>query len=99
MTILEIMAMVLIALAALIGLYRLLFGPTNPDRIVATDALSLIATVVLIVLALIFSSPLYLDIALVYAVLSFVGMVALARVIEARVDAENADDSNNTGEQ
>jgi multicomponent Na+:H+ antiporter subunit F len=99
MTILEIMAMALIAMAALISLYRLLFGPTNPDRIVATDALSLIATVVLILLALIFSSPLYLDIALVYAVLSFVGMVALARVIEAKIEDQSNDDSNSTGEQ
>ena len=86
MTIIEIIAMLLIGLAALIGLYRLIFGPTNPDRIVATDALNLIASVVLVLLALFFDSVLYLDVALIYAVLSFVGMIALARVIESNVD-------------
>ncbi len=86
MTIIEIIAMLLIGLAALIGLYRLIFGPTSPDRIVATDALNLIASVVLVLLALFFDSVLYLDVALIYAVLSFVGMIALARVIESNVD-------------
>ena len=83
MTVIEIIALLLIGMAALIGLYRLIFGPTNPDRIVATDALNLIASVVWVLLALFFDSVLYLDVALVYAVLSFVGMIALARVIEA----------------
>ncbi len=86
MTFIEIIALLLIGIAALIGLYRLIFGPTNPDRIVATDALNLIASVVLVLLALFFDSVLYLDVALVYAVLSFVGMIALARVIESKAD-------------
>ncbi len=80
-----ISAMTLIAIAALFTLYRLLFGPTNADRIVSADALALITTVVLIFMALVFDSILYLDIALVYSILSFVGIIALARVIEAKV--------------
>lgn len=79
---LEITAMVLIALATLMGLYRLIFGPTNPDRIVSADALSVIATVILCIIAALFQSVLYLDVALIYGVLSFVGMIALARAIE-----------------
>jgi multisubunit Na+/H+ antiporter MnhF subunit len=79
---LEITALVLIALAALMCLYRLLFGPTNPDRIVSADALSVIATIMLCVIAALFQSVLYLDVALIYGVLSFVGIIALARAIE-----------------
>ena len=86
MTFIEIIALLLIGIAALIGLYRLIVCPTNPDRIVATDALNLIASILLVLLALFFNSVLYLDVALVYAILSFVGMIALARVIEAKVD-------------
>jgi multicomponent Na+:H+ antiporter subunit F len=85
MTILETIAFVLIVLAALMSFYRLIFGPTNPDRIISADALSLIATVVLVFLALIFDSPLYLDIALIYAVLAFIGIIALSRVIESGI--------------
>ena len=86
MTVIESCALLLIGMAALIGLYRLLFGPSTGDRIVATDSLNLIATVVLVLLSLFFGSVLYLDVALIYAVLSFVGMIALARVIESNVD-------------
>lgn len=86
MSLLIITAIALIAIAALFTLYRLLFGPTNADRIVSADAMALIATVALILLSMLFDSALYLDIALVYSILSFVGIIALARVIEAKVN-------------
>jgi multisubunit Na+/H+ antiporter MnhF subunit len=72
----------LLALASLFALIRLWMGPTSADRIVAADTLSVIATGGIIVLALIFDSVLYLDVALLYGVLAFVGIVALARAIE-----------------
>jgi len=91
MTPLIIIAMGLIALAALFTLYRLVFGPTNADRIVSADAMALITTVILIIIAMIFDSSLYLDIALVYSILSFVGVIALARVIEAKTQNNTLD--------
>ena len=80
--VLEIVALILIAAATLMCLFRLIFGPTNPDRIVSADALSVITTVILCGLAVLFQSILYLDVALIYGVLSFVGMIALASAIE-----------------
>lgn len=80
--VLEITAVILIAVATLMCFYRLLFGPTNPDRIVSADALSVIATIIICGLAALFQSVLYLDVALIYGVLSFVGIIALARTIE-----------------
>ena len=80
--VLEIIALILIAAATLMCLFRLIFGPTNPDRIVSADALSVITTVILCGLAALFQSILYLDVALIYGILSFVGMIALARAIE-----------------
>jgi multisubunit Na+/H+ antiporter MnhF subunit len=85
---LELTALALIALAALMALYRLLFGPTNPDRIVSADALSVIATVILCIIAALFQSILYLDVALIYGVLSFVGIIALARAIEGDTERD-----------
>ncbi|MFK5985586.1 MAG: monovalent cation/H+ antiporter complex subunit F [Pseudomonadota bacterium] len=81
-TAIETLAIILLLLATLMSFYRLLFGPSNADRVISADALSLIASVFLVVLALLFDSILYLDIALIYAVLSFVGIIALAKVIE-----------------
>jgi multicomponent Na+:H+ antiporter subunit F len=74
---------VLFAAAFLLGLWRLMAGPQAPDRIVAAATLGLIGTAGLALLALMLDSALYLDIALVCGVLNFVGVVALARVIES----------------
>jgi len=79
---LETIALLLIALASLLCLYRLLFGPTTPDRVISADTLSVIATVMLGILAGLFQSVLYLDVAVIYGILSFVGIIALARAIE-----------------
>lgn len=82
MTLLENLAAILIALAILLGLLRLILGPTAADRVVAADTLAMITTVALAGFAVLFSSSLYLDVALIYSTLAFVGIVAIARAIE-----------------
>ena len=57
-------------------------GPRAPDRVVASDTLSVITTIAIAGLALVFGNPLYLDVALVFGVLAFVAVVAIARAIE-----------------
>jgi len=79
---LEIAAFVLLGLALLLTLMRLVLGPKAPDRVVASDTLSVITTVGIVGLALVYDNPLYLDVALIYGVLSFVAVVAIARAIE-----------------
>lgn len=79
---LEIAALALLGLALLLALIRLLLGPATPDRVVASDTLSVITTIGIVGLALVLGNPLYLDVALVYGVLAFVAIVAIARAIE-----------------
>jgi multisubunit Na+/H+ antiporter MnhF subunit len=79
---LELIAFAMMGGALLLGLVRLVLGPHSPDRIVAADTLSVIATSGLAGVALLFASSLYLDVALIYGVLAFVGVVAIARAIE-----------------
>ena len=79
---LELLAFLLMGLALLLGLIRLILGPQVPDRIVASDTLSVITTAGIAGLAAWFANPLYLDVALVYGVLAFVVIIALARTIE-----------------
>jgi multisubunit Na+/H+ antiporter MnhF subunit len=79
---LELVALVAMGGAVLLALLRLALGPHSPDRIVAADTLSVIITAGIAGLAALFGSPVYLDVALVYGVLAFVGVVALARAVE-----------------
>jgi len=76
------LAFALLGGALLLGMWRLLRGPTVPDRVVAADTLAVITTAGLVWLASEFDNPIYLDIALVYGALAFVAVVAIARTIE-----------------
>lgn len=84
---LEIAALVILGIALVLGMIRLLLGPTAPDRVVAADTLSVITTIGITGLALVLGSVLYLDVALIYGVLAFVAVVAIARAIEGNRSA------------
>ena len=86
LSVLQWAAMCLLATAILLSTVRLLLGPTTPDRVVAADTLSVITTAGLVALASFFDNPIYLDIALVYGTLAFVGTVAVARAIEGNCE-------------
>jgi multicomponent Na+:H+ antiporter subunit F len=81
-------APVALTLAAVIGvgvilcLIRMFRGPTASDRAVAADTACTVTTALLVLLAFVFGRRIYLDVALVYAVLTFVGLVAVARYLE-----------------
>ena len=61
---------------------RMLKGPTTPDRAVALDTLSTVTVALLVLGSYIFKRYVYLDVSLVYAVLTFIGSVAIARFLE-----------------
>ncbi|MCM8857447.1 MAG: cation:proton antiporter [Candidatus Thiodiazotropha sp. (ex Lucinoma kastoroae)] len=82
LNLMETAALAILGGAVVLSLLRLLLGPTAPDRVVAADTLAVITTSGLVVLAALLASPLYLDVALIYGTLAFVGVVAIARAIE-----------------
>ena len=78
----HLLAVLLLAVAIGFSVIRLVLGPTSLDRLVAADTLAVITTAGLAGLAAVFDNPIYLDVALVYGTLAFVGTVAIARAIE-----------------
>ncbi len=71
-----------ICLSVFFCLIRMLIGPTASDRAVAVDTACTITTAALVFLAFLFDKYIYLDVSLIYAVLTFVGIVAIARYLE-----------------
>ncbi|HOB10396.1 MAG: monovalent cation/H+ antiporter complex subunit F [Acetomicrobium sp.] len=61
---------------------RLIMGPTIPDRVVALDTINTLVVAAMIILGAIFDSIVMVDIAIVYAALSFVGTLFIARHVE-----------------
>jgi multicomponent K+:H+ antiporter subunit F len=70
-----------IAVSMVLTLYRLIKGPSVPDRILALDTLYVSAVALLIVLGVRDSSSIYFEAALLIALMGFVGTVALSRYL------------------
>ncbi len=77
-----LISFVFIGLAVLFSLIRLLKGPTTFDRLLAADTIAVITTSLLVLMAVFFSRVIYMDVALVYVVLGFAGVVVVARYLE-----------------
>jgi multisubunit Na+/H+ antiporter MnhF subunit len=84
MTILLIAAVVCIALALAL-IYRVIKGPTAMDRLLAVDAIDLLVAIALVLCTLYTGRTIYMDVALVMALLGFVGTVFTARYLEGRL--------------
>ena len=68
-------------LCVLIALIRVIKGPTAPDRIVGLDTINTIVIVGMVIYGLIKSSVLYIDVAIVYAILSFISTLYISKYL------------------
>lgn len=75
-------ALVLIAFSILFGLARLILGKTTVDRVIAIDLLTVVSIALIALYAHHAGRFIYLDVALVYGLLSFLGVLAVARFLE-----------------
>jgi multicomponent Na+:H+ antiporter subunit F len=70
--------------ACLLCALRAVLGPTAPDRVIAIDAFAMLMVGALVLLSVYYRAPIYLDVALVYAFLAFLGVLAIAKYLEGR---------------
>lgn len=71
-------------LSALFCLFRLMRGPTSADRIVAFYVFGILVVSFCTFATSIFGRRFLMDIALSWAILGFVGVIALAKYLEGR---------------
>ena len=72
----------LILLSFLITLIRLIKGPSIADRAVAIDTMTIAGISLIVFLAAMLGRIIYVDVAIVYAIISFVGIIVIARYLE-----------------
>jgi len=70
--------------SAFLCLYRIGMGPTPPDRTVGIDILGTIMVGFCVIMSLISGKDFYMNIGISWALLSFIGTVALAKFLERR---------------
>jgi len=78
----EIPVYILLAAAALC-MFRVLRGPSIPDRVLAADALVAIMISVIALISL-ETNDFLMDIAIVYAILGFAGTLAISKYLEGK---------------
>ncbi|MCR9177809.1 MAG: monovalent cation/H+ antiporter complex subunit F [Alphaproteobacteria bacterium] len=71
----------ILALAAVIALYRVVFGPTPADRVIALDLLTTLLVGLVVVVAVTHSVFAVLDVALAVAILAFLATIGFARYL------------------
>jgi multicomponent Na+:H+ antiporter subunit F len=72
----------------LITMYRIVLGPTTADRVVALDTMNTMIVVVLIALSAGFDTTVYIDVAIVYALLSFISTLYIAKYLSETAEDE-----------
>ncbi len=74
--------LILLTLAILFAFIRLVIGPDPADRIVALDLISVLIVAYLGAFSIYTGEKAFLDVAIAYALIAFLGTVALARFRE-----------------
>lgn len=74
----------LLALSIVVTFIRFVIGPSLPDRIVAVDILSGIAVGMMVTYAVATGETVFLDVALVVALITFLGTIGFAYYIDRR---------------
>lgn len=74
--------LIIIGAGIILCILRMLKGPTASDRAIAVDTVTTIVVALLVLVGFFFKRYVYLDVSLVYSVISFVGLVAIARFLE-----------------
>ena len=75
----------ILSLAIAIVFIRLVKGPTLADRVVSLDLMTTLGIAVIGIYAIVDDEPLYLDVAAIVALISFLGTIAFAYYLEKRV--------------
>ena len=76
--------MAVVGFAMLLALWRLVRGPTAPDRILALDTLYVATIAQVVLLGMLEETETYFEIALIIAMLGFFGTVVLSKYVVRR---------------
>ena len=83
------LAIAVLAVLMLCLMYRVVKGPRFTDRILAVNAINTMITAIICLLSRYLGVAYLLDVALIYALLSFVGGTLLMRLLAAEAEEED----------
>ncbi|MEQ2527147.1 Na(+)/H(+) antiporter subunit F1 [Robertmurraya yapensis] len=78
-------ALFCLALAMVALIYRVIKGPSMPDRIIALDAIGINLVAIIALISIELRTNAFLEIILLIGILAFIGTVAFAKYLEKEV--------------
>ena len=89
--------LIALLVSALIILARVYLGPSLYDRVIAVNSFGTLAVLIIGVVGFVTNRPDFLDIALLYALINFIGTIAILKffrykMLDARANRENGSD-------
>ncbi|MEH6943268.1 Na(+)/H(+) antiporter subunit F1 [Bacillus sp. JJ722] len=84
-----IFALFCVSLAMLGLIYRVIKGPTIPDRVIALDALGIHLIAIIALMSILLDTYAFLEVILLLGILAFIGTVAMAKYLEKGVIIEH----------
>ena len=73
---------ILVMLMIFLSMIRALAGPTAPDRVAAINIIGTKTLIIITLIARIYGQEYFLDIAMVYALMSFITTIGIAKYLE-----------------
>ena len=83
-----VICLIVLLLSVIILLWRVYLGPTLYDRVIAVNSIGTLAVLIIGVVGFLTERPDFLDIALLYALINFIGTIAVLKFFRYKmVDA------------
>ncbi|GLI36221.1 monovalent cation/H+ antiporter complex subunit F [Desulforhabdus amnigena] len=82
----------LLSLAFVFAFIRMVCGPSLPDRVVALDLMSTVAIGIIGIYAIATGEPVFLDVAIILALVAFLGTIAFSYYLIRISHRENAEE-------
>ena len=77
-------AAIVMVICIIIAVAKIFIGPGAPTRLVAFDTTNTLVVAIMVLLAIMFDQVIFVDVAIVYALLSFIMALYVARFIEGK---------------
>lgn len=75
-------ALFFLTISILVGLYRVIKGPSLPDRVVALDTIGINIIAGVAIFSILLNTHAFFDIILLIGILSFIGTISFSKFIE-----------------
>jgi len=77
-----LVVVIALSICVILALVRVVRGPTAPDRVVGVDTINTIVIVGMVAFGVAYKEVIYIDVAIVYALLSFISTLFIAKYLE-----------------